>query len=132
MENSDIYDELVDLQDRHPKDADVGIDGLLQRAMRSGSKDNMTTVLVEFRQGAEFRKRDKHRTRTLRPGPLIEYLKSSHFFEAYMKNIRELGVWDCPALRKAAFLRDLKIAEDELKADSLTDDVEGKIEKNWK
>jgi len=123
LENSDIYNELLDLQDRHPKDADVVIDGLLRRAIKSGSKDNMTTVLVEFRQGAEFRKRDKHRARTVRPGPLMEYRRSGHFLEAYMKNIREMGLWDCPPLRKAAFLRDLKVAEAEIKGDLLPNDL---------
>jgi len=123
MENKEVCDELLELQQRHPNNADVVIDGLLQKALRSGSKDNMTTVLVELRQGADFRRRDIGRVRTLRPGPLLTSMKSSQFSEAYMKNVKALGLWDCPELREAAYLRDVKNAENESKVDDMAIDA---------
>merc|ERR1719204_1835750 len=97
LENKEIYDAPLELQDIYPKDADVVINGLLQKALRSGSKDNMTSVLVEFRDGNEFRIRDSSRVRTLRPGPLMEGVTSSQFFEAYIKNVQSMGFPDCHA-----------------------------------
>jgi len=126
LENKEICDELMELQQKHPKNADMIIDGLLQRALRSGSKDNMTTVLVEFRQGGEFRERDSSRVRTFRPGPLLASMKSSQFFEAYLKNVVALGLWDCPELREAAYLRDVKIAEEESKVNDVAIDAAAK------
>jgi len=116
LENKEIYDELLELQKKYPNDADVVLDGLLQKALYSGSKDNMTSVLVEFRQGAEFREREIPRLHTFRPGPLHESMKNNQFFEAYMKNVKSVGLWDCPALREAAYSRDLKVVEEESKA----------------
>eukprot|EP00495_Collosphaeridae_sp_1-RS-2012_P007066 TRINITY_DN6764_c0_g1_i1.p1 TRINITY_DN6764_c0_g1~~TRINITY_DN6764_c0_g1_i1.p1 ORF type:complete len:194 (-),score=21.32 TRINITY_DN6764_c0_g1_i1:101-682(-) len=135
LENKEICDELMELQQRYPKSADLVIDGLLQRALRSGSKDNMTTVLVELRKGAEFRERDSCRLRTFRPGPLLVSMKSSQFFESYMTNAVALGLWDCPELREAAYLRDVKIAEEESKVNDMAIDAVAKrittnIEKN--
>jgi len=129
LENKEIYDELLELRERHPNDADVILNGLLQKALSSGSKDNMTTVLVEFRQGAEFCKRDSSRLRTVRPGPLQEYMKSSQFLEAYIKNVQSMGLLDSPALREAAYLRDLKIAEKEFKVNKEEDDADAKRDK---
>jgi len=129
LENKDIYDELLDLQNKHPNDADVVLNGLLQKALKSGSKDNMTAVLVEFRDGTEFRERDSSRVRTLRPGPLMDYIRSSQFFDAYIKNVKSMGLSDCHALREAGFLRDLKIAEEESKGSELADDVVAKRNK---
>jgi len=124
LENKDIYDELLEQRNRNPDDADVVIDGLLQKALQSGSKDNMTAVLVEFRDGTKFGERDITRVHTLRPGPLMEYNRSSNFFDAYIKNVKSMGLWDCPHLRKAGFLRDLKIAEEDSKVnESATDAV---------
>jgi len=116
LENKEIFDELVQLREMHPNDADIILDGLLQKALNSGSKDNMTTVLVELRQGAEFYKRDSSRVRTLRPGPLYDYVRNNQFFEAYIKNVKSMGLMDCPALREAAYVRDIKNAEKESKA----------------
>lgn len=126
LENKEIYDELVQLREMHPNDADIILDGLLQKALNSGSKDNMTTVLVELRQGAEFCKRDSTRVRTLRPGPLYDYVKNNQFFEAYIKNVNSMGLTDCPALREAAYVRDIKNAEKESKAKKEDADEAGK------
>jgi len=116
LENKEIFDELVDLRETHKNDADIILDGLLQKALNSGSKDNMTSVIVELRHGAEFYKRDSTRMRTLRPGPLYDYVRDNQFSEAYIKNVHSMGLMDCPALREAAYLRDIKNAEKESKA----------------
>jgi len=118
LENKEIFDELVDLKEMHQNDADIVLDGLLQKALNSGSKDNMTSVLIELRHGAEFYKRDSTRMRTLRPGPFYDYMRDNQFSEAYVKNVHSMGLLDCPALREAAYLRDIKNAEKESKAEN--------------
>jgi len=106
LENEDIFDKLMELKKEHPENADVVLDGLMQRALSSGSKDNMSTILVEFRAGESFYKRDRGRLRTCRPGPLVNNLTKNRFFEAYKKNIEAMGLKDCKELRLAAYIRD--------------------------
>jgi len=113
LQNQDIFDKLMELKKAHPDNADIVLDGLMQRALESGSKDNMSTILVEFREGHFFKKRDRGRMRTCRPGPLATNLNKSRFFEAYMKNIEAMGLKDCAELRRAAYVRDKRRAEEE-------------------
>jgi len=113
LENKDIFDKLKELKKEYPDDADVVLNGLMQRALTSGSKDNMSTILVEFRAGDYFYKRDRTRMRTCRPGPLVWNLNKSRFFEAYMKNIEAMGLKDCKELRRAAYHRDEVRAHEE-------------------
>jgi len=113
LENEDIFNKLMELKKEHPDNADVVLDGLMQRALSSGSKDNMSTILVEFRAGESFYKRDRGRLRTCRPGPLVNNLTKNRFFEAYKKNIEAMGLKDCKELRLAAYIRDEKRAGEE-------------------
>jgi len=113
LENKDIFDKLLELKKDYPDDADVVLNGLMQRALTSGSKDNMSTILVEFRAGEYFYNRDRSRVRTCRPGPLVWNLNKSRFFEAYMKNIESMGLKDCKELRLAAYYRDEVRAHEE-------------------
>jgi len=113
LRNEDIFEKLIELKWEHPNDADVVLDGLMQRALSSGSKDNMSTILVEFRAGDYFYKRDRGRMRTCRPGPLVGNLNKNRFFESYMKNIEAMGLKDCAELRRAAYHRDRRRAEEE-------------------
>jgi len=119
LENKDIFDELLKLRDSNPHDPDVVLNGLLQKALKSGSRDNMTAVLVELREGASFQKRDRSRVRTVRPGPLMEHSENATFLKAYMKNLKSMGLSDCLEVRGAAVVRDLKKIQDELQDDEL-------------
>merc|ERR1719464_1846378 len=74
LENNQVFDKLTEAQAAQPNNTDIVLDSLLQAALDSGSKDNMTTALIEFRDGAPFRKRDAKRVRTYRPGPLWKNL----------------------------------------------------------
>jgi len=113
LENTDIFDKLMELRKKHPKDADIVLDGLMQTAKHSGSKDNMSTILVEFREGGPFYESYRDRMRTCRPGPLAFNLNKNRFFDAYIKNIEAMGLKDCKELRRAAYLRDRRNAQDE-------------------
>lgn len=113
LENKDIFDKLMELKKKYPNDADRVLDGLMQRALESGSKDNMSTILVEFREGHTFYEHYRDRMRTCRPGPLAANLNKNRFFDAYIKNIEAMGLKDCKELRRAAYLRDRRRVQEE-------------------
>merc|ERR1719419_399020 len=107
----------------HPRDHDVVLDGLLKKALASGSRDNMTAVLIQIGQYTSFRERDSDRGRTCRIGPSFWSAEESLFTSAWKKNLHFMGIKDCPQLRKASWLRDLKNDREEESSAVLSDSV---------
>lgn len=112
LENDQLFNRLTAAVEKNPKNPDIVLDDLLQAALDSGSKDNMTACLVELRDGSEYRKRYANRLRTFRPGPLFESLGNNQFVKAYLKNAKSLGIPDSIELREVAYKRDLNLVED--------------------
>jgi len=113
LENKDIFTELLKQRGMNPHDPDVVLNGLLQKALKSGSRDNMTAVLVELREGASFQERERYRLRTVKPGPLIEQSENENFRKAYMKNLKMMGLLNCREVWEAASERDLRKIQEE-------------------
>jgi len=128
LENDQLFNRWQASVEKHAKDPDVVLDDLLQAALDSGSKDNMTTCLVELRDGAEYQKRYAKRLRTFRPGPLFGSLGNSQFVKAYLKNAKHLGIPDSVELREVAYKRDLNLIEDKEKEKDRVTKIEEGIE----
>jgi len=101
-----------------PDDPDVVLTKLLDAAVKSNSRDNMSSVLVQFRNGLQFAKRDENRKRTFQPGPVFKMLKNRQFMNAWTRNCQAVGYVDpqnCTSLMRAAYEFEANRMSDEKK-----------------
>jgi len=79
---------------------------LFDEILESGSRDNMSAIMVNFKNGAKYGVNGKHKT--FLPGPLYMTRNDKKYVEAYLKNARDYGHPDTPKLRRAAYRQDVK------------------------
>jgi len=80
---------------------------LLDEVLEGGSRDNMSAVLVQFGDGAEYGLNG--REKTFLPGPLYLARNDRKYVAAYLSNAKDFGHRDSPQLRRAAYREDLKL-----------------------
>ena len=79
---------------------------LFDEILDSGSRDNMSAILVTFCNGSDYGINGKNKT--FLPGPLYMTRNNEKFVRAYMRNAKDFGHADSPKLRRAAYREDLK------------------------
>lgn len=126
MDNSDacqiISQELETLNNPRNYDPATIIAEVFERALESGSQDNMSAILVNF--GTEDFSSDSKSSEWV-PGPYARHARNSTFVNAYMEDAAKHGVSnsDALAMAQAADRRDVEASKDDTEGSK--DDTEG-------
>lgn len=79
---------------------------LFDDIIESGSKDNMSCILIQLKNGKHYA--DYQKKRTYLPGPLYIARNDKNFLKAYLQHAKTYGHYDGPQLRLAAYREDIK------------------------